>query len=311
MRLEGQSKLGYYPTPPEMVELIKNYLKFPKNRFYALDPCCGEGIALNLLINGTKAKTYGVELDKYRAIQARDKVDQVINDAIENVVITEGNFSLLFLNPPYDWNENRERKEGIFLAETSKYLMPEGVLVFIIPTSQIDHVWDVLTTNYENIINLDFPMGYKEAYNQTAIFATKKRYPCWDRIQPFKYNGVLGDELTFNYPVPSAKGQIATFSSTTYNIEESFSDDIWEEFTRIVKESQVSSAAPLLPLREGHISLLLACGYLDGQISGHVAKGTVTEEILTESEGERIKEKTYLKACVKVLDHEGNIKTLS
>lgn len=312
MRLEGQSKLGYYPTPPEMVKLIRRYLKFPEGRFYALDPCCGEGTALNLLVEGTNSKTYGVELDKHRATEAKDKLDLVINDAIENVAITEGNYSMLFLNPPYDWDENGERKETMFLAETSKYLMPGGILIFIIPSVRTYDVWDVLTTNFENIVRLDFPDRYYEAYTQIVLIATKKKQPGWSADQSYKEYRILGEDIEQEYKVPPTKGNIATFTSIKLsNIDGIFTNTVWESFNRMVEEAQVSSSSPLLPLRQGHISLLLACGYLDGQVGGHVAKGTVIEDMITESAGDRIKEKTYLKACVKILDREGNIKTLS
>ncbi|MGB6063166.1 MAG: DUF6094 domain-containing protein, partial [Desulfomonilaceae bacterium] len=70
MRIAGRMKMGYYPTPSRVVEQVKNFLLFPHAPFTALDPCCGEGLALAQLVSGTQAFTYGVELDQYRADEA-------------------------------------------------------------------------------------------------------------------------------------------------------------------------------------------------------------------------------------------------
>lgn len=304
--------MGYYPTPPEMVWLIRDYLKFPKGKFYALDPCCGEGTAIQLLTHDTNATTYGIELDKSRANQAKQKLDHVVNDAIENTVITEEKFSLLFLNPPYDWDESGERKETIFISETTKYLMPGGILIFIIPSTYIHHVMGIVSGYYEDIVRLDFPGHFYKPFKQTVLIGKKRKRPVYFSYESYKEHKTLGNALSAKYKVPSERGQIKTFISLK-GIERNsfFTNAVWERFFKTAEESQISYSAPLLPLREGHISLLLACGYLDGQVGGHVAKGTVKEEIITEATGEKIKEKKVFKACIKILDAEGNIKELS
>ena len=71
MRIQGRIKMGHYPTPARVVELIRNYLAFPPGQFSSLDPCCGEGDALAGLVAGTSAITYGVELDHNRQRRAR------------------------------------------------------------------------------------------------------------------------------------------------------------------------------------------------------------------------------------------------
>ena len=73
MRTAGQIKMGYYPTPPRIVELIRERLDFPtKTTFAALDPCCGEGNALQQLCwdadrpdlpTRSMIRLYGIEPD--------------------------------------------------------------------------------------------------------------------------------------------------------------------------------------------------------------------------------------------------------
>jgi type I restriction-modification system DNA methylase subunit len=71
MRLQAKIKMGYYPTPLSVVERIRSYLKFPEYNTNLFDPCCGEGLALKKLKRDAKATTYGIELDEYRAEQAK------------------------------------------------------------------------------------------------------------------------------------------------------------------------------------------------------------------------------------------------
>ena len=55
MRIAGRMKMGYYPTPERVVEQIRKCLSFPREPFTALDPCCGEGLALEQLLSNTQA----------------------------------------------------------------------------------------------------------------------------------------------------------------------------------------------------------------------------------------------------------------
>ncbi len=100
MRIAGRMKMGYYPTPPGVVKQIRKCFSFPREPFTALDPCCGEGIALEQLVGGGQAITYGVELDQHRAesAQVHVHVQNVLKCGIEETRIAHQSCSLLFLN---------------------------------------------------------------------------------------------------------------------------------------------------------------------------------------------------------------------
>jgi predicted RNA methylase len=138
-RHEGRVKMWYYPTLQSVVYRIRSFLRFPAEKINVLDPCCGEGAAVHNLVEGANVATYGIELDEYRAKQAKGMLDYVLHCGYEDVRISNDAFSCLFLNPPYDWqgagqhDENRhERTEKTFLSGTVRYVMPEGVLVYIV-----------------------------------------------------------------------------------------------------------------------------------------------------------------------------------
>lgn len=143
MRLAGQAKLGYYPTPDLSLSLILTWLATPQPGFRrALDPCCGRGEALAALAaHGHPLETYGIELSDTRAADASETLTHVLNTGYENAVLTDETYSLCLLNPPYDGQEmtgGGMRLEETFLLPTTPLLVPGGVLVYIIPHARIN-----------------------------------------------------------------------------------------------------------------------------------------------------------------------------
>src|ERR1700728_3470419 len=102
MRPHGQTKLGFFPLPlPEAIRLKKCLAG--ESEFSALDPCVGDGVAFQCLLEGMPARCYGIELDAYRVAQARNLgIEALHADALDVRCRTE-TLSLLYLNPPYDF----------------------------------------------------------------------------------------------------------------------------------------------------------------------------------------------------------------
>jgi hypothetical protein len=148
-RIASQAKMGYYPTPPAIVSHIKKGLSLPSpGPFRFLDTCCGEGEALNLLAAGFGpiVETYGIELDETRLKKSSEKLHHMVwGDALTELRVTLKAFSLLWLNPPYDYDsDGGGRLEARFLEAHLKYLMPKGWLVFIIPFLALKSVKEAL-----------------------------------------------------------------------------------------------------------------------------------------------------------------------
>jgi len=70
MRAHGQTKLGFYPLPPAEANRLRSWLNF-QEPFSTLDPCAGVGVAFVHLLRNAPARRYGIEIDAYRAEQAR------------------------------------------------------------------------------------------------------------------------------------------------------------------------------------------------------------------------------------------------
>ena len=136
MRLAGKQKLGYFPLPLAEAERIRRFLQFPLSAYAALDPCIGDGGAFTVIAGNPLAIRYGIELDAYRVERAREVGHHVIHGDALDVHCPVESLSLLYLNPPYDFecghSQNR-RLEQIFFEHCYRWLKPAGVLVLVVP----------------------------------------------------------------------------------------------------------------------------------------------------------------------------------
>ena len=344
MRLAAQKKMGYYPTPPEIAHIIPSFLKpDEKGKVYRLlDPCCGKGTALNIISQKLsekyrfkKFKTYGVELDLQRYTEAQAMLNHTIHaDALMETRISNEYFSLLFLNPPYDWEQESEetyysnstRYELSFLQKYTEKLRPDGILVFIVPFSFLSRYscCSFLTSNYSHIKIFKFPAELYKPFKQIVIFARKQTLP-YDH-QLFKTISELKEEeieeitevtRPFYELPPSNILKEPRFTSVRFDPEqvakevETHGINIEEEINPAT--GLTDSIRPLMPLRKGHMALLLASGFMDGILEKDgkklVIKGFTktdkTEIEETDDEGNRVKKTIQKpKTVIRALDIE-------
>ena len=93
-------------------------------------------MAFEAITGGADVLRYGIELDAYRAEQARQLIPNVIQGNTLEVQCAVESFGLSYLNPPYDWTlgpADSRRTEQAFLSHTYRWLKPGCVLVFVIP----------------------------------------------------------------------------------------------------------------------------------------------------------------------------------
>lgn len=199
-RLEAQSKLLYYPTPPSVVELIASWFK-AEGKARLVDPCCGKGQALAQfaqLVN-PEAETWGIEISYSRAQDAKQLLDTVLATSFYDMRPpsrwTNASVSLAFNNPPYDWSSFEEvrngqkrklRHEVLFIESVTPKIVPGGHQVIIVPRGILgdktllgdEHESRIarhLAGWYEQVIVLRFPDGEYERFKQVVILACCKR----------------------------------------------------------------------------------------------------------------------------------------
>jgi hypothetical protein len=199
-RLEAQSKLLYYPTPNDVVDLIATWFKVDRPVRLA-DPCCGTGEALRRFADtlGVKIETWGVELSNSRAAQAAQVLDHVLPTSFYAMTPSRwssASVGLVFNNPPYDWSdiverdekgrERRVRHELLFVENVTRKIVSGGHQVIIIPRAILGDEQVVSAAMrerfarhalgwYEQVIVTRFPDGEYERFKQVVVFAINKR----------------------------------------------------------------------------------------------------------------------------------------
>ena len=287
MRLAAQAKMGYYPTPDEVTPIIARYINRQRNGLIrALDPCAGEGTAVKLVGDHLQAETYGIEIDIERGKTAKEILTKCLVTDYQNTRISHGSFSLLWLNPPYDWAtrdneiEKSERYERTFLRDCIPYLSPGGILVYLIPQRRLDgHIARMLSYRFEQISVFRFPEKEYRAFKQLVIFGVLKKKPDKDdRLSEYLKNcGQLKALVPYLpqrpprvYEVPTSPAK-ATFLFRSKDIEpEELAEEIrkhglFSQFKEMTTPlSMAEKIRPIMPLRHGHLAQILACGLMNG-----------------------------------------------
>jgi len=315
MRLAAQAKMGYYPTPDRVTRLISGILtRNPRGSVRILDPCAGEGTALKYIGDILQAETYGIELDEDRGTKATEKLYNCLITDYQTTRISNKAFSMLYLNPPYDWavkddDSESERYERTFLRNTLKYLMPRGILVYLIPHRRLDkNIAGILAYRFSNIKVLRFPEKEYADFKQLVILGELKTKPEMDyeeaqHLTDVGHGKVIVpylDNANCNYTVPAASFvKNFIFRAIKINPEELEKElCILKKINQMVQPLSMSEKMkPIMPLRTGHLVQLLACGMMNGIVRDNngnnplIIKGITRKEVETNTEYDDGKEK--------------------
>jgi hypothetical protein len=282
MRLAGRLKLGFYPLPVREADRIRLRLQYPPE-FAAMDPCVGDGIALARLLRTTQALAYGIEIDAYRAEQAAQLGIQVLHANTSNIHCPAESASLLYLNPPYDFEvgqQGNKRLEQVFLEHTYRWLKPKGVLVFVLPRVQLRVCAKLLAEQFVDIHIYRLTEPECIQYDQVVVFGLRRSrhvpIPDLALLQAVDYlHGFAGDnaipQLTdtpdATYLVPSS-GPITLKDRglPLDRVEDALlRSSAYRQASRILMRTQNNiQGRPLTPLHGGHVSLLATAGMLNG-----------------------------------------------
>ena len=307
MRLAAQAKMGYYPTPDSITPIITSYLKRKRDGLIRiLDPCAGEGTALRIIGDHLKAETYGIEIDLERGKKAKQVLNECLVTDYQNTRIRHNSFSLLYLNPPYDWAtrdnelESSERYERTFLRGCTRYLCMKGILVYLIPRKRLDgHIARMLSYRFEQIGIFRFPEDEYMAFKQLIIFGVLKKRP--DRDEPvceyLKNCGKLKAVVPYLpqdpkdvYEVPVSPTRTAFLFRSNEIDPEELAEEIKEHglFDRFKEMTIPLKAAekikPIMPPKCGHIAQLLAWGLMNGIVWDRDKKNPMLIKGITKKE---------------------------
>jgi hypothetical protein len=282
LHINGKTKLGFFPLPVPEAKRLRNHLDFSL-QFSAVDPCVGDGVAFSELLEGAPSERYGVEIDAHRAAQARTLGIEILQANAMDVRCNAECLSLLYLNPPYDWESGQtgnQRLESVFLEHTYRWLKPEGILVFVIPQPRLkpcarllaDHFKDVrlyrLTEpeclQYKQIALLAIRRKRHERPRDTALIEAAEYF---EQLAIVRELPPLTDTPAAIYRVPESGP--AGLSNTGIPLNEVedllLQSAAYRQASRILlHERSDVRGRPLTPLHGGHVGLLCTAGLLNG-----------------------------------------------
>ena len=340
MRLAAQAKGGFYPTPPRVLDLLATRLRPParlparyEGTVRLLDPCCGAGAALAHLTSrlhpysALPLETYGVELHQERSTQATTRLDHTLATDLFAAAIANRAFGLLLLNPPYDHDGEEKRSEHRFLRHCTRYLAEHGVLVFIVPRRRLPVSARFLAAHYRRLACWAFPHPERAAFDQVVLTGCRRARSQPDPAAEQQLHRWAEEELraltpapTPLYTVPATPAGDLLFSTRTVDplaaAAEARRTGLWTHatITDALWPPQTPRPRPLLPLRRGHLAMLVAAGFLDNlclEANGQrlLVKGrTAKELVLVERTRAQETRRERLRTTVVALDlHTGAI----
>src|ERR1035437_5691018 len=286
MRFQGKSRLGFYPLPLSEAQRIRRFLLFPDQSTSAVDPCVGDGVAFEVITNAAEVLRYGIELDAYRAEQARQRIPNIVQGNTLEVQCPVECFGLLYLNPPYDWTlgpDDSRRTEQLFLSHTYRWLKPGGVLLFVIPGERLAECSQILSTHFRDarVYRLESPECIR--YKQVVVIGARRSRRERERLTDSDISRsrlyyaslarnpsqipVLPHEPEARYEVPvSGPAQLVYRGLPLDEIEDLLPQSAaYRQAGRILFAAPVSAIGrPLTHLHSGHVGLLACSGLLNG-----------------------------------------------
>lgn len=310
-RLGAKEKVLWYPTPIEIAHLITSNI-IPGQRGSICDPCCGDGAALVTLGSHLNLATYGCELHTGRFLQAQTKIGYCLNGAREFLAV-EGQFDVVFSNPPYDQALGGQRMEVLHIQADLELLLPGGLGIWIIPETIVDYdLCQLLTAHLYQIEVRRFPPPAYEQFKQIVIFGVKRSEPAtytYDKaitleekikagLSVLQANELAydtaaqGNQITaFSLKLPTTEQVIKEIETTGIHTSETWSSLFGLQGQRI------NDFQPVLRLTSGHAAMTIAAGIVDGtqvDIEGcpHLIKGSTRKAIKVIQQSEVVEDGT-------------------
>jgi len=353
MRLASQEKAGFYPLPEHMIPPILSTISgtVGTTTKKILDPGCGEGVALTGIAKGTSTTPYGCELHVDRSLMATAAVlaldetsnANVINDDYRNIRTERKAFSILYLNPPYNFDKESGREEYTWLKAMRPYLAEGGLLIWIVPQRILSDrlVHRYLASWFTNLVAYRFIGDSYNAYKQVVIYGTVRKvalradinvvrnlrqvaklmedlpeHPIFDKAIFDLSDVEEAKKFWFFGMSPNPEAVIAEVSS--HGIETRL------EYTSYLSPAPKVKLDPLTPMKIGHIASTIAAGHINNQelitdngrviIKGSVYTEPVVAGVSTSSTDKSHKTKTVTvndpRSVIVTIDEKGKIEEL-
>ena len=259
------------PVASAEASRLRSWLNF-RDEFSALDPCIGDGIAFTHLLDGVPARRYGIDIDAYRAEQARTLEVETLQANTMDVRCREETVSLLYLNPPYDWEAGSTNNQGLeagFLEHTYRWLKPGGVLLFVVPLPRLAKCARLLSEEFQDLRVFRLTEPTCLPFKQIVVLGTRRKRHTrladsvllervrWLEGLTLKPNlEPLLESAELRYMVPGSEPLVMTHLGIPLDeVEDLLLDSAaYRQASRILLPKQRDvRGRPLTPLHGGHV----------------------------------------------------------
>ena len=264
---------GFFPSQPRVCAAIAKLVQPGDGNVTVLDAGCGTGAAIAALKEAwgkpSNVRLYGIESDKDRAASAEKVLDECLCGCIEDCRPSAG-VSCVWLNAPYDTIRGEGRLElEIFNAVKDWPMRKTGVLVLIVPkailTVEYSDLARAVEASYE-VQAFDYPEPERDEFGQCVVIGTRraKDISVWD-------TPAWAEMQWPTLPLDAPRARWTLKPSAAVNLRRiEVSDEVIGEVLAtsplrhaLLQEAlqpEPAQARPCLPLRAGHVALLLAGG---------------------------------------------------
>lgn len=300
-RLANLEKAGYFPIPPAVTALIRYYIAAPYGG-RILDPCAGEGTALVALARALNLEPYGIELHQGRAQAARQAVEtlleehtreqpagasHVLQDSYQSLITSRDGYNLLYLNPPYDYDNEDGRLEYQWLWRCRPWLQPGGLLVWVVPQHLLKFrkAARYVLSHFDDVRVYRFPDDTYEQFRQIVLFGVRRRKATTPDIENVDKMRTLAEGKEALEPLAAAVEPCYTLpslvvSGSSFKFRSMFVDpadalaeaaqygaSTTDEWRRHLDPTTAEAPLrPLTPLKIGHMNSIIAAGHLNNQV---------------------------------------------
>jgi hypothetical protein len=247
-----------------------------------VDPCAGQGTALEIVTQGAEIRRYGVELDAEQAAIAQAKGIETIQGNAFDAVAKPESFSLLYLNAPYDSEIGlvaNNRMERLFLDHTYRWLAMDGVLAMVIPFERLMDCAGLLSSHFAalNVLRMTDEesvrfrqiavLGVRSNVRGAAVDANKSQLQRIGLYGSYQELPELAADACEPYRVPPSDEAPLNYRGLPYDLLEDLlpKSGAWKQVMPfLAPHENVATGRPITPLHGGHVGLLCTVGLLNG-----------------------------------------------
>ncbi len=310
-RLASIEKGGYYAFPDEHLPALASLFAPSKQGGKLLDPCAGEGRALDSLARTWQLTPYANELDDERTARCKLLFGQLqtVQGDLYQLKASNQAFAAVWCNPPYTWDStgDEKRREFGMLKHALKWVQTDGYLLWCIYSHHI--TLDAAAFLAKHSRNLDvwrIPGLHLGEYTQVVAVAQIGQ-PSDDPagvavrlVQAGKANAwpslTMQPTPCYEFPTPTArKSFVFTPKIVPPELALQFVREAGSQFGAVIQnlvtpEQPPEKITPVVRPRGGQLALILAAGLFNGLVlpteKGRMAVRSTVESVEVQTQGD-------------------------